>query len=560
MKPSILIVDDSLTFRETLAGLLEERGHAVHRAGSGEEGLRLAASLHPAAFVVDGILPGIDGAAFIRRIRLENAFRSAPCVLLTGTRAEEAEVQALESGADAFVRKDDDIEVILAKLATVFRTIQQATPVAGTLRPKQLLLVDDSRTYLNALTDALADDGHAVLQASNGKEALDIVASHAVDCILLDLVMPEMDGKETCRHLKSSPTTQDIPVIVLTSVESRDAMLEGLALGADDYIQKSAEIEVLKARVRAQLRRRQVEEQARHAREELLKREHEEREARAALQLAETRARLVHALEEKNAELSTAYAELQSTQVRLIHAAKMVSLGELVAGVAHEINNPLAFALSHLTTAKRDLAQCESIGLGLSPEGNRHWQRANERLGQMNEGLERIRELVVKLRTFSRLDEGTAKKVVSIKACIDSVLMILQHRVKVGVSVTRRDAEPDSISCFPGPLNQAVMNIVSNAIDAIGQEGHLDIETRWDGSDMVIAVSDDGPGIPEHLRDRVMEPFFTTKDVGQGTGLGLSITYSIAHMHGGDFSLDNRPEGGARATLRIPAGREGVTP
>jgi signal transduction histidine kinase len=97
------------------------------------------------------------------------------------------------------------------------------------------------------------------------------------------------------------------------------------------------------------------------------------------------------------------------------------------------------------------------------------------------------------------------------------------------------------------------MNLVSNAIDAVGARGRLEIETRWDGPHLLIVVSDDGPGIPEQIRDRVMEPFFTTKDVGQGTGLGLSITYSIAHMHGGEFSLENRPEGGARATLRIPS-------
>jgi two-component system NtrC family sensor kinase len=413
------------------------------------------------------------------------------------------------------------------------------------------LLVDDSPTYLHTLTAALAADGHTVLQASNGKEALDIVARNQIDCILLDLVMPEMDGKETCRHLKSSPATQDIPVLVLTSVESREAMLEGLALGADDYIQKTSELEVLKARVRAQLRRRQLEEQARSAREQLLRREIEENEARAALELAETRARLVHALEEKNAELSGAYAELKATQVRLVHAAKMVSLGELVAGVAHEINNPLAFALSHLATARNDLAQCQALGSPFPGNIDRHWSRATERLQQMQQGLERIRDLVVKLRTFSRLDEGAERKVVSMRECIDSVLTILQHRIKTSVTLHRADAEPDLVSCYPGPLNQAVMNLVSNALDAIEEAGNIEIETRFEGRNLLIVVSDDGPGIPEDIRDRVMEPFFTTKDVGQGTGLGLSITYSIAQMHKGDFVLENRPGGGARATLRI---------
>lgn len=560
MRRPILLVDDSLTFREALAGYLEQRGHDVVRAGSGEEGLRLAASENPWAFVVDGMLPGIDGATFIRRIRLEEAFRGAPCVLLTAAREDEAELQALDSGADAFVRKQDDIEVILAKLQTVLRPASDAEPAASVLRPKRLLLVDDSPTYLHSLSQALAEEGHAVVHASNGREALRIVAESDVDCILLDLIMPEMDGKETCRRLKESPATRDIPVLVLTSLESRESMLEGLALGADDYIQKSAEFEVLKARVRAQLRRRQVEEQARRARERLLRREIEENEARAALELAETRARLVQALEEKNRELSAAYAELQATQARLVHAAKMVSLGELVAGVAHEINNPLAFALAHLQTAQRSLAQCESPIRADAPDAHQHWNKANDRLGEMKHGLERIRELVVKLRTFSRLDEGTEKKVASVRECIESVLMILQHRIGEHVTVTCNHAEPDALECYPGPLNQAVMNLVSNAIDAMAGRGKLELESRWQDGSLLIVVCDDGPGIPEAIRDRVMEPFFTTKEVGQGTGLGLSITYSIAHTHQGDLWLENRREGGTRATLRIPASTSLPTP
>jgi two-component system NtrC family sensor kinase len=229
----------------------------------------------------------------------------------------------------------------------------------------------------------------------------------------------------------------------------------------------------------------------------------------------------------------------------------------LVAGVAHEINNPLAFALSHLATARRDLVECQTLGLELTPDIARHWDRASNRLEQMTQGLQRIRDLVVKLRTFSRLDEGADRQDVSIRDCIDSVLTILQHRLHPNVTLTRTDADPDLASCFPGPLNQAVMNLVSNAIDAVGERGCIDIATCWQEQYMVIIVSDDGPGLADDIQDRVMEPFFTTKDVGQGTGLGLSITYSIAHMHGGDFAIENRPEGGARATLRI-VGRTGA--
>src|SRR5690606_23768447 len=137
-------------------------------------------------------------------------------------------------------------------------------------------------------------------------------------------------------------------------------MLEALATGADDYVQKAVELEVLKARVRAQLRRRQFEDETRRVRERLLKSEIEASEARAAREIAETRARLVEELEQKNRDLEAAYVELQETQTKLVQAAKMASLGSLVAGVAHEVNNPLAFVLSHLKTAETSLSDVET--------------------------------------------------------------------------------------------------------------------------------------------------------------------------------------------------------
>lgn len=551
MKPPILVVDDSLTFRETLAGHLEAHGHRVLKAESAEEGLRVAAASKPWAFIVDGVLPGMDGSAFIRRIRLDSAFRTAPCVLLTAAQEDEAELRALDSGADAFVRKDDDIEVILAKLAVVLRTPDGEPEQPVTLPMRTVLIVDDSPTYRHALSGALSEEGHDIVHATNGAEALEVLSSKAIDCILLDLVMPVMDGKEACRRIKSNPATRDVPVLVLTSMESREAMLEGLAVGADDYIPKSAEIEVLKARVRAQLRRREFELQTRRAREVLVNRQIEESEAHAARELAETRALLVKALEDKNAELSTAYAELQEAQTRLVHAAKMASLGELVAGVAHEINNPLSFAVSHLATAQRCLEQCEVLGMVPTDTAKPQWDKANNRLLEMSQGLERIRELVVKLRTFSRLDEGE-RKTVGVRECVESVLTILRHRVPAGVELSTEFCEDDQLDCYPGPLNQAIMNIVSNAIDAVGLGGSISVSTLVEGGFFVIAVDDNGPGIPEDIRDRVMDPFFTTKGVGQGTGLGLSITYTIAQKHAGDLTLSPSRRGGTRATLRIP--------
>ena len=550
----LLLIDDSPTFRDGLRRALEASGHRVICAGTGEEGLKLAAAERPRAVLVDGILPGIDGPAVIRHLRLDAALRGTPCVLLTAEKRIDAELRALDAGADAFVHKDEDLDVILAKLHAALRSTSQKAPedTASLLAPKRILVVDADPRARDALATSLRNDGYYVVAARSGEEAIELLSVQVADCILLDLGLPGMGGRETCRRLKDSPTVRDIPVLLLAGSQERTLVLDGLAAGADDYLPKSLELEVLKARVRAQLRRRQFEDETRRVRERLLKSEIQASEERAARQIAETRAALVEELERKNHDLNVAYAELKATQERLVQSAKMASLGELVAGVAHEINNPLAFVLSHLGTAEQCLREVEErVDPAALAETEKAWTRARERLGGMRLGLERMRELVVKLRTFSRLDEGETKRV-SIRESIDSVLTILGHRLGAHVAVECRIGDPDVIDCMPGLLNQALMNLVTNAIDAVAGDGRIVIGAQVEDDAYVIRVEDSGPGIPRELRQRVLEPFFTTKPVGQGTGLGLSITYSIVKKHGGSLELTDAPSGGAAVIVRLP--------
>jgi two-component system NtrC family sensor kinase len=552
----ILLIDDSATFRAVLVAALEADGYRVQVASSAEEGLRVAALERPNAIIVDGVLPGMDGSTLIRHVRLDAALRRVVCLLLTDSSEIDAELRALDSGADAFVNKREDAAVILAKLRAVLRMAQDTRSDEETrslLSPSRILAVDDSPTYRDALANALRAEGYDVIQVASGEEALEILSIQTVDCVLLDLVMPGIGGTETCRRIKSSPVVRDVPVIVLTSLDDRTAMLETLGTGADDYIQKSAELDVLKARVRAQLRRRQFEDETRRVRERLLRSEIDAAESRRAREVAETRAALVEELELKNRELGQAMAELQDTQAQLVQAAKMASLGGLVAGIAHEINNPLAFSLSHLSTVKRCLGKAElALGAQLEAEAVRdNWKRAGTRIDEMSIGLERIRELVVKLRTFSHIDEGEWRNV-SMRECIESVLTILGHRTRERIEIHTRYGEPDELECFPSLLNQAIMNLVANSIDAINGSGEISIETGAIGGAYEIRVSDTGPGIPPELRERVLEPFFTTKPVGQGTGLGLSITYSIVRKHSGTLSIECPEGGGTSITLRLP--------
>jgi PAS domain S-box-containing protein len=271
----VLMIDDSATFRHELKQSLEGAGYEVQEAATGEEGLALAAAVRPDAVVVDGMLPGIDGATVVRRLKSDTALRSTPCLLLTAAEGAVDELRSLEAGADAYVHKSEDLDVILVRLAALLRG---ASTLGGEtnpslLGPKRLLAVDDSITYLQELGSQLREEGYDVVLAKSGEEALELLAAQPVDCILLDLIMPGLSGQETCRRIKQLPEWRDIPLVMLTARDDRDAMIEGINAGADDYIAKSADFDVLKARLRAQLRRKHFEDENRRIREQLVRKE-----------------------------------------------------------------------------------------------------------------------------------------------------------------------------------------------------------------------------------------------------------------------------------------------
>ena len=169
----------------------------------------------------------------------------------------------------------------------------------------------------------------------------------------------------------------------------------------------------------------------------------------------------------------------------------------------------------------------------------------------MQTGLKRIKDLVIKLRTFSRLDEGEFKSV-NIEESIESVLTLLQHKLDDRITIMRKYNGPKIVPCYPGPLNQVLMNVIANAIDAIEGDGKITITTVQSDSMFSISIADTGKGIPQNVRDRIFDPFFTTKPVGQGTGLGLSISYGIVKRHNGELEVHSEEGRGTEVIIRIP--------
>jgi two-component system, NtrC family, sensor kinase len=380
-----------------------------------------------------------------------------------------------------------------------------------------VLVVDDLPANLKLVAAILRNLECEVVLAGSGREGLALLQNGDFAVLLLDVQMPELDGYEVAQRARSDPRTRDVPIIFLTAGKADDVnILRGYGSGAVDFLFKPVDATILCSKVRV------------------------------FLELHSSQRRLEHA-----------YADLKATQARLVQSAKMASLGELVAGVAHEINNPLAFVLSHLATVQKSLLKAEALpGTTIPAAAKVEWDRAMDRLREMGLGLERIRELVLKLRTFSRLDEGEWQAV-SMRESVESVLLIIGHRLQDRITLELDFGSPDRVECYPSLLNQALLNVLVNAADAIEGAGTLSIHTGGAGSQYTIRIADSGPGIPPALRERVLEPFFTTKAPGHGTGLGLSITHSIMRKHQGTIELDCPPSGGTTVTLSFPVARPG---
>ena len=403
-------------------------------------------------------------------------------------------------------------------------------PAEQRVRPA-VLLVDDVEANLVALEALLCDFDCDLVLARSGNEALRQLLKREFAVMLLDVQMPIMDGYEVARHAHDNPATSNVPIVFVTAThDTEDNVLRGYGSGAVDFLFKPINSAILRSKVRVFL--------------DL----HSKR-----LEIADAK----RELERTHAELNHAYDDLRATHTRLVQSAKMASLGELVAGIAHEINNPLAFAINHVDTAQRALARVETfVNPAENEDARPHWTRAVDRLREMGLGLERIRDLVVKLRTFSRLD-GDEIGWTSVRECVESVLTILGHRIGDQITVEKQLGEPDRLRCYPNLLNQALMNLVANAIDAVEPAGSIVISSASTPEGYLISVSDSGAGIPPELRERVYEPFFTTKPVGKGTGLGLSITYSIVQKHGGTLDIRERDGGGTTMTIRLPSAGAG---
>ncbi|MEE7546183.1 sensor histidine kinase [Xanthomonas sp. Kuri4-1] len=279
-------------------------------------------------------------------------------------------------------------------------------------------------------------------------------------------------------------------------------------------------------------------------------------------------------LQQRHAELRQAYMRLNGAQDKLLQSEKMASIGQLAAGVAHEINNPIGYVHSNLGSLQEYLRSLFTLieayeralqapdPKALIPEIDEIRSRADidfisrdlpQLMAESREGIERVTRIVRDLKDFSYSDRSESWKMVDLHAGLESTINIIWNELKYKVTLERRYGELPLVECLPSELNQVYMNLLLNAGQAIAERGTITVSTGREGNDQVwIQLQDTGAGIAPDLLQRIFDPFFTTKPVGSGTGLGLSISYGIINKHHGRIDVDSVPGQGASFRIVLP--------
>lgn len=267
-------------------------------------------------------------------------------------------------------------------------------------------------------------------------------------------------------------------------------------------------------------------------------------------------------LDKKNRELNRLFKELQQKEGQLIHSEKMASLGHLVAGISHELNNPISFIYANTKALDSYITQLENLwGSILKPTDKELYEKFEDLVRELKSiitdnlsGSRNVKELVQNLKNFSRLDQADWKEAHLVEG-IESSLKILKPQITEGIEVIRQFEDDPLVFCNPGQLNQVFLNLLSNALQAMEGQGRLTITTKTEDDGYIIEITDTGTGIPADLQKKIFDPFFTTKDVNQGSGLGLSISYTIMKGHKGKLLVKSKPGQGSTFSVCLPLSR-----
>ena len=547
----ILLVDDSPTYLAVSKHFLSEKNYQVFTAADQTKALEILEENKIDVLIVDWEMPQCDGISFVRVLRSGWKYFDLPIIVMTARNNPEDIITAMNAGCDDFLSKEEPMEILEARIQRLLFFLQRLKIRRRKSNKRTILVVDDSATFLTVVREFLLLHKFDVQTSLTGKDALIILEKENIDLVVVDWLMPEMDGLQLVQNIRSNEYFRETPIIMMSNKNRVDDVAKAIEMGVDDFINKDTDFRLLEKKIGVLLR---IQEQHR----------------RYTHQILEDKNRVEELVRERTKQLHQTNEDLKSTQAQLVHAEKMAAIGQMVAGVAHEINNPLGFIANNLYALEGYIGDLKQLFVAYDecrPKFTEEFsalvqieqdidlefilQDFSEIIDGSRGGVERLTNIVKSLRNFSRLDEGEFKRD-DITTGIESSLQILQHQIKDRIEVIKEWDNLPQIVAAHGQLNQVFINILTNAIAAIEGAGKIYIRGYSKEPYLILEFEDTGCGIQQEILGKIFDPFFTSKDVGKGTGLGLSISYGIIKKHRGEIVVNSTVGKGTTFTIKLP--------
>jgi two-component system, NtrC family, sensor kinase len=527
----ILVVEDDRFFREMYCNLLSGEGFEVQRAASVHDAMECLRETEYHLIVTDLVMPGQSGIDLLFNVKKN--YPDIDIIMVTGDTTVESAIQALKNGARDYLLKPVNHDELLHSVAlcmdqrrlrnenielkdlfAVVRTAKNEWESTLDCIPEMVILVD---------TVSIVKRCNRTFVDYIGKDFPEIIGKN-LRSLLREHGLPVDDAGTSVRKICSPVEDRWFEIRKFPYADKENPVTAGQVVIISDITQQK---------------------------------------------------KFTEQLEEKNHELECAYDALTVSQARVVHQEKMATIGQLSAGVAHEINNPMGFITSNLNTLGKYVGKLTEFvrlqraalaaGDGKIAAGLRDKERAikldfilvdiEKLIKESLDGGDRVRDIVKSLKSFSRADDGE-RVAADINGCVESAITIAWNEIKYKAALEKELGVLPLALCCPSQLNQVFMNLLINAVQAIDKEGRIIVRTWYESPWVCASVSDTGCGIPPETLSRIFEPFFTTKEVGSGTGLGLSISYELIQRHGGDILVDSVPGKGSTFTVRLPVTEE----
>lgn len=546
---NIMMVEDSETHGVVLRYVLEQQGWKVVWANSAEQALELLSSCRaensPDLIIIDFHLPGVRGDELCRHLKLNINTRGIPTLMLTDEDGEENYCHGPESGIDDYLPKYSDDDILVSKIKSLLLKSRESHASFGVsswlFRHSRILAIDDNRTYLKFLDENLKKDGIDIDKATSGKEALEKMNNKKYDCILLDLVMPGIDGIEICQKVLEMRGPVEKPmVLMLTAHESKEDMTRALEAGADDFVGKSSDISIIKARINALLRRKFIQEDNQRIFEELKRKEMEVERSRIEKAAAETKALLAEKLLNTVEKLEEEIEERKRMELKIKNYSRVLELSnkelESFAYVAsHDLQEPLRAVSGFLELVEKQYK-------------NKLDEKGKDFIHRAVSSAKRMQEMINDLLTYSRITtSGQSFELYSLEKILDRVLTNMSPTIERKNAVVTRDPLPE-LTCDESQIHRLFQNLISNAIKFCDQPQQLiHISAEEQKNHWLLSVKDNGIGIDPSYHETIFKIFqrLHSKDKYPGTGIGLAICQKIVERHEGKIWVESNPGKGS---------------